>query len=672
MVTRQDYEKLCDEVWKHNRLYFQEGKPIISDDEYDRLVRKLEAVEETHPEWISATSPTQRVGEKPLAGFLDVSHKKPMLSLEKGFTKEELEDFDARVKRILSVKQVEYTVEVKMDGLAISVLYEKGQYKQAITRGDGKVGSDVTQNLKTLHGLPLRLTQENIPDTLEIRGEVFLPKQGFEKMNEERAKLGEPLWANPRNAAAGSLKLLDPKEVAKRVELSVTFYGVVYEPALPIRKQSEVNEYLKSLGLSTLPYHKLCHSIDEVMEYAAEIEKKRVDLPFGIDGIVLKVDDLRAYEDLGTTGKHPRGAIAYKFAAEQAWTTIKDITVQVGRTGVLTPVAELEPVLLAGSTIARATLHNFDELARKDIRVGDYVAVEKGGDVIPKVLQADPSRRNESSKPFHIPKTCPACQSTVYKDPQEVAYRCVNPVCPEQVLRGLTHFVSKDGLDIENLGEKVMEQLFLKGFVKYPSDIFSLTREQLAQLDNFKEKSINNLLESIEKAKKTTLARLIMALGIRHVGIQAADLIANHTGSIEKLLQISKEELLELQGVGEKVASSFVEYFANRENQKQMQLFQERGLECTSEDFTAFQGHPFYNKLLVLTGTLHSLSRHEAERKIKAVGGKVSDSVGKKTDFVVVGTDAGSKFEKAKKLGIPVLTEDEFLQRYSAHHVTTA
>ena len=663
MSTRENYEKLCNEAWKHNKLYFQDGRPDISDDEYDRLIQKLMKIEEEHPEWVSDTSPTQRVGERPLTGFQDVAHTRPMLSLEKAFSKEELDDFDHRLQRLLNVKQMNYSAEVKLDGLAVAVTYERGHYLRAVTRGDGKMGSDVTQNLKTLRGLPLRLIGESVPERIEVRGEVFLPKKAFETMNEQRAKEGEPLWANPRNAAAGSLKLLDPKEVAKRSELAIAFYGVADERSVPVKTQSALQHYLQRLGLPTVAYVAKCHSIDEVLHFAADIEKKRDQLPFGIDGIVIKVDDLNAFEELGTTGKHPRAAIAYKFSAEQAWTTISDITVQVGRTGVLTPVAELEPVFLAGSHISRATLHNFDEIERKDIRVGDYVAIAKGGDVIPKVIMVDLARRDVHSHKYKTPTKCPVCAALITKDPQEVAWRCINENCPAQILRGLIHFANKDGLDIENLGVKVMEQLVEKGFVKRASDIFRLTGKELAQLDGFKEKSIQNLLHSIEEAKKVSLSKLLMALGIRHVGVQAAELLAREASSLMRLQQFTKEELMALQGIGEKVADSIIDYFSDPKNLEELEEMQKQGLVITSENFSAFRDHPFHNKTVVLTGTLQALSRHEAESKIKAVGGKISDSVGKKTDFLVVGTEAGSKLEKAKKLGIPILSEKEFLTK---------
>ena len=670
MSTKSEYEQLCDEIWQHNRLYFQEAKPIISDEEYDHLVKRLEAIETTHPEWASNSSPTRKIGEKPLAGFQEVTHSKPMLSLEKVFSQQEFEDFHHRLCKLLGIKNVDYSAELKMDGLAIAVTYEEGHYVRAVTRGDGKVGSDVTQNIKTLRNLPLRLTCDKvkIPKILEVRGEVFLPIKAFEKMNQERMERGDELWANPRNAAAGSLKLLDPQEVAKRKELEVIFYGVVYEPGFPVKSQYALHDYFKALGLPQLPlqYIAKCHSVDEVMHFAKEIEKKRKSLPFGIDGVVVKVDSLQAFEEVGNTGKHPRGACAYKFSAEQAWTVIREIKVQIGRTGVLTPVAELEPVVLAGSRISRATLHNFDEMQRKDIRTGDVVLIEKGGDVIPKVVAVDIEQRKTHSEPFVIPKACPSCGAQVVKDPHEVAWRCINvTACPEQILRGLIHFAGKDGLDIENLGEKVMEQLVTLHFVKKPSDIFSLTRDQLAKLESFKAKSIHNLLTSIKKAKKVTLAKLLMALGIRYIGVQAAQTLADQAQSIDALATMTKEGLLNISGIGEKGAISLIDYFANQANLKELEKLKSAGLVIEIPSFAAFEGHPFFNKSIVLTGSLQHFSRHDAEARIQAVGGKVSDSVSKKTDFVVVGADAGSKLEKAKKLQVPILNEEQFLQRLS-------
>ncbi len=672
-ITIKEYEALCDEVWHHNRLYFQESKPEISDDDYDKLVLRLEAIEKEHPDWVSDTSPTRRLGEKPLEGFQEVVHSREMLSLEKAFTEEEIESFHKRMQKLLETSHVTYTGELKLDGLAISVTYEKGRFVQAVTRGDGRVGSDVTQNLKTIRTLPLRLNSKEVPESLEVRGEVFLPKAAFEKMNEERAEADLPLWANPRNAAAGSLKLLDPKEVAKRADLSVVFYGIAAPSKELPKAQFDVHHFLAEIGLPTpatflKPYGRFTslarlHTVADIMQFAQSVAKERESLPFAIDGVVIKVDNLASFEALGSTGKHPRAAIAYKFAAEQAWTYLNDITVQVGRTGVLTPVAELEPIPLAGSCISRATLHNFDEIDRKDIRVKDYVCIEKGGDVIPKIVAVDRHKRASGSKPFHHPTHCPSCHTPVVKDPHEVAWRCPNTSgCPEQILRKLVHFVSKGGLDIEHLGEKVMEQLVKKGFVKKFSDIFRLGREQLAQLDGFKEKSINNLLESIEKAKKAELARLIMALGIRYVGSQMADELAHTTKSLTSLMHMSKDELLELPGAGEKVASSLVEYFSDKYNRDEITALADLGVNTEEKVHHFDTSKPFYNKMVVLTGTLETMGRTDAAAKIRQKGGRTADTVSKKVDYLVVGADAGSKLEKAKKLGVRVLNEDDFIK----------
>ncbi len=669
-LTEQEYEALCDEVWHHNRLYFQESRPEISDDDYDKLVKRVEEIEQKHPEWISETSPTRRLGEKPLEGFKEVVHSQVMLSLEKAFSEQEVQDFHKRMQKLLEVASVTYCGELKLDGLAISVTYEDGKLTQAVTRGDGRVGSDVTQNLKTIKMLPLRLAAKEVPDRLEVRGEVFLPKAAFTKMNEERAMQDLPLWANPRNAAAGSLKLLDPKEVAKRTDLSVVFYGIATIGKDLPKSQYEVHQFLADIGLPTpgtflkqkFPSLRKLHSVAEIMQFASDVQKVREDLPFAIDGVVIKVDSLPAFESLGTTGKHPRGAIAYKFLAEQAWTTLNEIVVQVGRTGVLTPVAELEPVQLAGSCISRATLHNFEEVERKDIRPRDFVCIEKGGDVIPKVVAVDRHKRTSTSTPYLPPHVCPSCHTPVVKDPHEVAWRCPNTSgCFEQILRRLVHFASKSGLEIEHLGDKVMEQLVKKGFVKKFSDIFTLTAENLATLDGFKEKSIKNLLESIEKAKKSTLSRLIMALGIRYCGSQMADELASTTKSLHKLMHMTKDELLEIPGVGEKVATSLVDYFSQEENRKELQALEHLGVNTEVAHVAYDESHPFYNKMVVITGTLSSMGRTEAIEKVRSFGGRSSDTVSKKVDYLIVGSDAGSKLEKAQKLGIKILSEEEFL-----------
>jgi len=594
-----------------------------------------------------------------------------MLSLEKGFTGESIEAFQKRVEKLLGKTDIEYSVEVKMDGLAISVFYENGHFKRAITRGDGKVGSDVTQNVKTIRSLPLRLfsSSELIPDHIELRGEVFLPKSAFERLNKEREKEGLPLWANPRNAAAGSLKLLDSKEVAKRKELDILFYSVGNPEELPITSQSQLKSYLKAFSLPVVAESMECKSLEEIMQFKEKMAQKRSSLDYAIDGLVIKVASFHDFEELGFTGKHPRGALAFKFSAEQTETQVRAISVQIGRTGALTPVAELEPVLLDGSTIARATLHNFEELARKDVREGDFVTIEKGGDVIPKVVSVNVKKRKDCAQVFLEPESCPSCGKDVQKDPSEAVLRCTNRLCPAQRLAHFIHFASKQGLDIENLGDKVVEQLYEKGFIQSVSDIFSLTEEQLYQLDGFKKKSVDNLLRSIEKAKKVSLAQLLQALGIRFVGAQSALLLEEHFHNLEKLQHATKEEILQIDGIGEKVAHSILSFFQDDENKKELEELFQRGLRFKEKAALDIE-HPFYGKTFVLTGSLETFSRSEGEKAIKACGGKVKSSVGKKVDYVVVGKNAGSKAKKAQELGIPMLDEKEFLELYGKEIVS--
>jgi DNA ligase (NAD+) len=667
-MTKEEYEALCNEVWRHNRLYFQENRPEISDDAFDALVIQLQDIEKEHPEWISDTSPTQRIGEKALSGFAEVVHKEPMLSLEKGFLHEDVIDFDARMKKLLEVSSLQYCAELKFDGLAVSVLYEQGKFVQAVTRGDGKVGSDVTQNLKTIRNLPLRLSGPNLPSHLEVRGEVFLPKHAFEQMNEERQKEELPLWANPRNAAAGSLKLLDPQEVAKRSELSIIFYAMIPSGKMQVTSHYDAHFLMGAFGLPVGNKEFLqqfvvqASCVDEIMQFANKVEKQRKGLPFGIDGIVIKVDSIQDYDRLGTTGKHPRGALALKFSAEQGWTYVTAICTQVGRTGVVTPVAELEPIELDGSTISRATLHNFEEVQRKDIRPNDFVCIEKGGDVIPKVVSVDTSKRSQESTVWTPPTSCPVCATLLVRDPEEVAWRCPNKEgCSEQVIRRLVHFAGKEGLDIEGLGEKVIEQLVRKGFIKHAPDIFALSEKELSQLEGFKEKSIKNLLSAIEKAKRTTLERLIMALGIRYIGAQTAEMIALRARSLEHLLQMTYEDFRACQGVGEKSAAQVAAYFASQENRDQLKELCAFGVTLEEPKGNFDPSHPFFDKTVCITGTL-SMPRSEAIGYLRAVGARVADTISKKVDFLVAGQDAGSKLEKAKKLGIPVLDEQEFMK----------
>lgn len=659
-MKKEDYEMLCQEIWRHNKLYYVDHSPEISDEEFDYLLKKLEEIEKEHPEWVSDISPTKRVGEMVTEGFKTVSHHVPMLSLANAYTAEEVAQFLKRIEKLTEKKEHAYSMELKMDGIAVSILYEGGKLVQAVTRGDGQKGDEITANIRTISSLPLTLYGDHIPSLLEVRGEVFMQKEEFNRLNEIKKQDEEPLSANPRNAAAGSLKLLDPKETAKR-KLSCSIYGISRIKGTKIRFQHEVHAYLKRLGLPILSHLNVCYSLQDILSYSEKIREQRKQLPYDIDGIVIKLDSLEEQEKLGAAGKHPRWAIAYKFAAEQAETEVLDIAIQVGRTGVFTPVAHLRPVFLAGSTISRASLHNRDEVERKDVRVGDTVLIEKGGDVIPQVVSVNLSMRKANSTPWQMPSHCPSCGAKVYRALGEVAIRCPNTVdCPEQQLRRLIYFVGKDAMDIENLGEKVAEQLFTKGYVKNPSDIYALKADQLATLEGFKTKSIQNLLNSIEKSRHPTLERFIMALGIKHVGTQIAELLAVKAESLEKLIQMKREELLKVEGIGEKVASSIEEYFTNSAHLKEVKSLLEKGVKPIRMKSEAFQGHRFSGKTFVLTGTLQRHTRLEASQLIKERGGKVSDSVSKKTDFVIAGEEAGSKLIKAQQLALPVLTEEEF------------
>lgn len=662
MSNLDEYHKLLEEIWRHNKLYYVDHNPEITDQAFDLLLMKLEAVEKEHPEWVTPFSPTQRVMESLTEGFKTVVHAVPMLSLSNTYSQEEVGLFLKRIAKLTGKQTHTYSLELKMDGIAISATYENGKLVQGLTRGDGQKGDEVTTNIRTIKGLPLQLTTKNPPKLLEVRGEVFMPRLQFEKLNRLKAAASELLYANPRNAAAGSLKLLDPKEVSKR-GLSCVFYGIAQIEGENVATQFEVHTYLKKLGLPVLKQVAQVTTSDEIFQFADDVLKMRSTLPFDIDGIVIKLNDLKEQQQLGAAGKNPRYAVAYKFAAEQAETRILDITVQIGRTGVLTPVAELEPIFVSGSTIARATLHNQEEIERKDIRIGDMVTIEKGGDVIPKVVSVNLNFRLKDVEKWTMPKVCPSCGTDVVQSEGEVAVRCPNTTaCPEQLLRKIIYFAGKEALDIENFGEKVAEMLFKKGYIKTPADIYSLTKEQLATLDNFKEKSIYNLYTSIEASKHVSLDRFIMALGIKHIGQQTAELLAIKSHSIQKLMQFTKEELLQIEGIGEKVAHAILEFFSNELNRLEINKLMERGVAPVAMRHIEFQDHDFSGKTFVLTGSLEKFSRQEATKLIKLRGGKVTDTVSKKTDFVVAGTDPGSKYDKAKQLGIFILTELEFLQ----------
>lgn len=654
------YQDLVRTVWHHNKLYYIDHAPEISDEEFDHLLKKLEEMEKEHPEWVTSSSPTQRVMESLTEGFKTITHAVPMLSLMNTYSKEEVALFIKRMDKLTGHSTHTFSVELKMDGIALSATYVNGLFVQGVTRGDGQKGDDITANLRTLFSLPLQLSKE-APQLLEVRGEVFMPHLEFKRLNQLKSEADEPLYANPRNAAAGSLKMLDPRSVSKR-GLACVFYGIARLEGKSLKTQFEGHEYLKKLGLPVLKEVQLCSNLEEIFTFAEKVRQARDKLPFDIDGIVIKLNNLKEQEIIGSAGKHPRYACAYKFAAEQAETKILDITVQVGRTGVLTPVAELIPVFLSGSTIARATLHNQEEVMRKDIRIGDTVTIEKGGDVIPKVVKVNLEMRQSEVSRWEMPKFCPACGTPVASIEGEVAVRCPNSAaCPEQVLRRIIYFAGRDAFDIENLGEKVAETLFKKGYIKTPADLFCLTKEQLATLDNFKEKSINNLLTSIEKAKQVSLDRFIMALGIKHIGTQTAEDLAIKSQSIEKLMQMTREDFLAIEGVGDKVADAVIEHFSNSENCEEVKKLLDRGVVPHPLKPPAFENHPFSGKTFVITGTLDKYSRQEAGKLIKDRGGKVSDSVSKKTHYLLYGHDAGSKLEKAKQLNIPLLTEGEFI-----------
>lgn len=660
-ISKSDYEALCKEIWEHNHLYYVENAPVISDEEFDRAMHALIAIEREHPEWISPNSPTQRVGETITTGFKSIAHKFPMLSLANTYSKEEIQEFLKRMQKLLGTKEVCYTCELKMDGIAVTARYVDGAFVQGITRGDGHKGDEITANMRTIASLPLQLYGADIPGELELRGEVFMLHSVFQKLNAERIEKGEEPWANPRNAAGGALKLLNPAETARR-QLSIVFYGIADIANTAIRQQWQVHSLLRKLGLPTLATVERCHTLEQICCYAEKVHKMRPTLPFDIDGIVIKLDDLEEQTHIGATGKNPRWAIAYKFAAESAQTRLLAITVQVGRTGILTPVAELESVTLAGSTISRATLHNYDEIKRKDIRIGDMLLIEKGGDVIPKVLGVVELLRPKDSMAWRMPEICPSCGTPVVQIAGEVAVRCPNKHdCPDQLLRRLEHFVGKNAFDIKHLGEKVLEQLVEKGFVTSFASLFSLKKNELLQLEGFKDKAADNLLWSINSAKTVSLARFIMALGIKHVGSGTADLLARKISTIEGLFLLDINTLKAIEGIGEKSAEAIMAFINDPQRRQEVNELLACGLSIeAAEQKLIDTTNACFGKIFVLTGTLKRYSRAEASALIKQRGGKVSESVSKKTDFVIAGEAAGSKADRAHALGVPILSEEEF------------
>ncbi|MDE3055231.1 MAG: NAD-dependent DNA ligase LigA [Verrucomicrobiota bacterium] len=662
-MTHKEYLELVQELLLHDTRYYDEAKPLISDYEYDRKMHRLLDYEKAHPQEVSPDSPSQRLTEHPSPGFVQREHLSPMLSLSNTYSFDELKEFVQRVHKLLGKSNVAFCTELKMDGAALSLRYEKGKLVHAVTRGNGRVGDDVTAAIKTIASVPLQMKDGHIPDQIEIRGEIYLPLATFHSLNQAREEAGLEPFANPRNAAAGSLKLLDAKEVARR-KLHLVCYGVG-EGQSPVETQKELQAQLRHWGLPTLgeEYFALCHTFDDIVQYAERIHKKRLQLPFEIDGIVVKVNSLRDHSRLGATGKVPRFATAYKFAPEQATTHLLDITVQVGRTGVLTPVAELEPVLLAGSTIARATLHNQEEVARKDIRIGDTVILEKGGDVIPKIVGVDLKHRPAGAKRWHMPLHCPICETKVVFHEGEVAVRCPNPHCKGQLLRQLEHFAGRGALDITHLGSKVIEELVTRGIVSRLSDLYLLDEAALQEIPHFQKKSIQNLLTSLRDSLHVPLYRFLVGLGIPSVGVETAQRLAEEAGTLQKLMEMSERELLLVPGIGEKSAAEIASWFQSAHNREEIKKLLHLGMEPKSGEK---RGGSLMHKIFVLTGTLVHFTREEATEKIVARGGSVATSVTRKTSYLVIGKEPGSKLQKAKEFHIPLLSEEEFLKLLEA------
>ncbi len=661
--VRRKIASLRREIERHDYLYYVLDAPVISDAEYDRLMAELQRLERQYPSLITPDSPTQRVGGKPREGFATVRHAEPMLSLANAFGEEELREFDHRVRNALGSNAYEYVVELKIDGLAVALTYQDGLFVRGATRGDGETGEDITANLKTVRSIPLRLREP--VHLLEVRGEMYMPKEAFLKLNRQREERGEATFANPRNAAAGSLRQLDPGITAQR-HLNIFVYGigVLEDPVRPSpATHQEVLRFLQRLGLRINEHYQVCRNMDEVISYCRIWEEKKAELPYTIDGMVIKVNSLAQQSTLGATMKSPRWAIAYKFPAEEAETVVRDIVVSVGRTGVITPTAVLEPVFLAGSTVSRATLHNEDIIREKDVRIGDRVIVHKAGDVIPEIVKVLKEKRPPGTRQFSMPAKCPACGADVVRATGESAYRCTGASCPAQLLEGLIHFASRGAMDITGLGPAVVRQLVESGLVKDVADLYRLNPEQLTGLERFAAKSARNLVEAIQASKKRPLHRLIYALGIRHVGERAARILAERFGDIHRIMNATYEELIAIPEVGHKIAESVVNFMRERQNRELIRRLVEHGLNVTVEAVARPGGDSaLAGKTFVLTGTLSALKRDEAKELIEKRGGKVVSSVSKHTDYVVVGENPGSKLEKAAKLGVPVLDEKEFLK----------
>ncbi len=657
--VKKRIEQLRSEIRRHDYLYYVLNQPEITDPQYDKLFAELKKLEEAHPELITPDSPTQRVSGQPVKGFPSIRHAIPMLSIDNTYSAEELRAFDQRVRKLLEKEPYDYVVELKIDGLAVSLRYEKGRLITAATRGDGEVGDDVTANVRTIKAVPLVLVgKHKVPEVLEVRGEVYMPTKAFVELNKIRTEEGEPLFANPRNAAAGSLKLLDPKITATR-NLSFFAYSLGELSSSIAQEHYEALQRFKEMGLPVNPHIKKAKDIDEVIAICESWREKRAKLEYQIDGMVVKVNRHDQMDKLGTTGRAPRWCISYKFPAERAQTKVESIAVQVGKSGILTPVANLTPVLLAGTTVKRASLHNFDEVKRLDVREGDTVIIEKAGEIIPQVIEVKKELRPHGAKPLAVPTKCPVCGSKVQKDPDGVYIRCLNRACVGQLKERLRYFAGRDQMDIESLGEALIEQLVDSSLVNSFADLYKLTKDQLMGLERMGPKSAANVVEAIEKSKKQPLWRLVAALGIRHIGSQSAQLLTEHFDSIEELMDASMEKLQGIAQIGPTTAESIYEYFHHPQNRKVVEELLKAGVR--PEKPKAKKASKLADKTFVITGTLEGMTRPQAEQAIRDAGGRTASSVSKQTDFVVVGKEPGSKYDKAVQLGVKIISEKEFM-----------